>query len=1149
MFMELPVSGLHRLFHTNPSSSNFLRDQAFLESVTEEAHTRELLYPTLEALLNPQCHAPLSHVDPASAPSTANTFDEWGELGIDSGKIRVLVAQDGNAISQQPRVLYDSQPTGPDSRPFESPDPTKRDNTSSTTRKDQIRIIPSVIGDDMTKTGRPASHSKSNRSPPLLGGVPSQTSPIQERGGVFPNPKLRRDSFKPTIDCVETTHAKLARESREETDTMLGCMFGFTGLPLVSSTKIHVNPYVSTKLAWNVGSIPRSHEMGPHRPSAKSRTPLNRSMTTEGLQRIVGSATDADIDHSTMGTGSPSILITRVFSVERPNSVTIESIRYEPSGGYQQEGAPRQSEIEKVKQVKVPRYAVSLVLRVPRTRQRYQGSSSLSDTFPNGSSEDSNISRTHPTVDLGASIPDHDIERIIAHWNVLTRVLSSLEAVARHEIQRLLAKADQHEASQPTPASNAGTSSSPPSPRQKKPKQSSQRTVQLRSLALRESSNVATAACIASYRVSYAMKIRRVIAGQGRWGVWREEARWVGQWANGKEQNFFLFNLLTAFLGNHVEWLDILGHEWNEQKRSQQDTEESHPIRHRTLIVSTNKMAARRLVFLLSTFLPSTSAMAHRDGPDRPLSSRSSSGLSQSPPFGAPPSREVSLRRTINRRPRGNRTNNQIHSHERSVSFSTADSPIDDDHLDRPQGHNRRTSDARSIRSLALPIPLSNHNTRKSSITIDSTADPRSDVPVPYFSGLPSDKPGTSAAPRPGSSGSLASLSLRRTLSRSDSSGGALSPESPTTSRWGSMLSGFWSARRGSSTEGTDGLASPYNGLGISGMSHSTSPRSPSKLAPMVEQAAYRPSPTGGSDQDTLQGPPSPGTITEATPAKDIPERQNPKDYPLELSIDTSDGVVDVDLPATKSYPSSFNSSADSPQMANTASSSFNDHSSLYGRKPTQSSLPSEIDSSIDVAGWLRRYHQDFALQAVRPYKTLIEEVKHSMRDESTPTVIRTAEWTDICTTLIADTTNFSITRLTLRRKYASQPVEERLIEEPLMDLDSTLVDAVERVLAQSGHSSCSRSRAPSPSHHYTINRQAHGTNIPLPEIPHSECKKIVLGALEEVVRSVSAEWEHEGRGKDITRGNDRSGVVDSTLREGVRRWLEEGVTGGSEGR
>lgn len=61
-------------------------------------------------------------------------------------------------------------------------------------------------------------------------------------------------------------------------------------------------------------------------------------------------------------------------------------------------------------------------------------------------------------------------------------------------------------------------------------------------------------------------------------------------------------------------------------------------------------------------------------------------------------------------------------------------------------------------------------------------------------------------------------------------------------------------------------------------------------------------------------------------------------------------------------------------------------------------------------------------------------------------------------------------------------------------------------------------------------------TTIPVMEIPHAECRQTVLGALEEVVKSVVEEKEStvDERASRVKR------EPDSTLREGVRKWLNE---------
>ena len=350
---------------------------------------------------------------------------------------------------------------------------------------------------------------------------------------------------------------------------------------------------------------------------------------------------------------------------------------------------------------------------------------------------------------------------------------------------------------------------------------------------------------------------------------------------------------------------------------------------------------------------------------------------------------------------------------------------------------------------------------------------------------------------------------------------------------------------------------------------------SPGQLAMMVEEHDTIPAVSDDSTHvKPLQEPPSPQTIVgetppgqaEATSARDIPERVKEEEYPMKLSIDTNDGVVDIDIPTVDSYSSSFDSNLSSPRITNTASSSFNDHGSIYGRNSHQShtSLPTDPSPTVDVAGYLKKYHQDFALQAVRPYKDLMEEIKSSMHAEAHTTPTSTNE---ICTTLVADTATFSITRLTFHHRssnhFSTTPNGAdsgknslEITEEPIMDLDPTLISAVERAISDGQPTSAMHSRASSPSRVAQRDNLYTGFESSMPnlEVSRSQCRTLVLGALEKVAKSVSAEQHQQQNGRSIDRdeGSKKAPCPepDSTLREGVRRWLNEigGQGGGGYG-
>ena len=1007
----------------------------------------------------------------------------------------------------------------------------------------------------------------------------------------------------------ESTQAKVNREKREETEALLACMFGSTGVRMVTSTKLHVKPFGLPGVANMKDDKPRQTEPISPRAVTSRRTPLTRSVTAEDLH-----ANSSDLPNQFLSQPDrSSILITRVFSVDVPDKAetvhrdvgeTAESQATAPEiSSLVDEPVRRPSSHfgkANAKQRRVTMYAVAIVLKLPIDKHNlrnspYSASSvvGLSDGTPHVHSPGTSYS--WQTIDPArlqspSMATDRNLEQVLMHWNLIVRTISYVETMARSSIMNWISDNQRHHSDNEPTLSESITNLRNSSEVQTKGKLKSLKrkpstNVQIPSDALQHLPHLQKEVNSSAKRIALGMRIPRVVTGQGRWGVWREEARWVGRWSGGREQNFFFFNLLTAFLGCHKEWLTSYGpsgYRLRHAKNLQNYCGENLNLSNRTVIVSLDKMAARRLVFLLSAFLPTSFSKPQKEVHTQPDTPWSGMAYSQSPPSGAPVARQPSLRRSINRRPRGNRTGTERIKHARSVSFTAQDVVETDDNANITHGfredYQRRSSDARSIKSVSFPVNSNDARTRKSSTTTTSTVTPESALPVPHFARGRTDPSGTSAEPRPGSSGSLASLSLMHTLKRSGSNDQSNnSVDSQSHGRWGSMMSSFWSVRRGSSTDESDVMTSSQEGLGISGITPKFSKSQTSgRLSEMVEEVSGSRS-RDAKDREFMDTgiltamPPSPATIRpspiemylndsrhEATPAQDIPPRPKAEYFPVKLSVDESDGVVDVDLPMPGSYTSSIGSSLSSPKASQTAASSLHEHSSLYGRPATPDRASSEPGPAVDIAGWLQRFHQDFALQAMQPYAELRADVERAMRAEPTPNAKFTAQgaappaagqWIKVCTTLIADTGAFSIARLTLRRRdvlkescTACTEVEEELVEEPIMDMDATLIDAVERVLAHSGHASHAHSRATSP-------RQAtHRSTAPevsCVEVPRGECKNLLLGALDQVVRSVVAEQSDLGGKGKRTDGKADEVFAESTLREGVRKWLSEVRTTG----
>ncbi|KAI9875166.1 MAG: hypothetical protein M1830_008806 [Pleopsidium flavum] len=1254
---------LGRLLHTaasslNPNASS-TRSYTSLQSVTEETHTHNLLFPDASLLQHSQNYAyPLHTTSPPTTAAAAGSFDNKGDWGIQCPQdIRIIIAQDAIGPSDQSTVLFDSKP--PPARPL-PPKPIVDAPTSTCTESQSLQpstLSTSTAGDINARTSTPNRHATQRsamppRSPlapksPQTTMLPASQAYTESDGAIF-RASLRGKSLTLPLTESESAQSRLASEAEDEQRSLVDCMFGVTVFSYKGpSTKLHVLSVGNGSGGCNMNMSPvidRGHGQA-ERLEGPRRSQLKRSVTVGNFRSDLEPSSPTVSGSANTSTERSTVLVTRMFSVNLPDRSQPSEASHEqtpkvqdrlhctkaypfpPVGG---SGPPKS---KKVEQPKTPMYGIAMVLQLPVNHRGSSAppsrSASQAFNFCNAqgsctSSVESESRSGWPSLDSGlgprvnfltAALPsgfDERLDQLVQHWDVITRTISYLQSTASDKILALL-KVERVVSPQPpvhfvsselnVPGKESGWT------RKIKVRGTNQPSLRLQADVLMENEDIQGEAKLAGIRIALGLKIPRVVTGQGRWGVWREEARWVGRWAGGKEQNFFFFNLLTAFLGNHTGWLSSLGPSWYKRRHCQQQRahqSEQATIPSRTVIVSSDKMAARRLIFLLSAFLPTTDTPLGGASPQRPNSSTSSRAFSQSPPSGIPLLRQESLRRTMNRRARGNRSGGvDLRSHKRVTSFpshdSTANAKFGADSVSFLTGqHSRRQSEVRSMNAASLPICSNGTATRKNSTAATSTAIPNKAVPIPHFT------PHESEEQRPGS-GSLASLTLRQTLNRSESTNlSNNSTESQPASRWGSLISGFWSNRRESSTDESDFMASSQEGLGITGIQGpddlGAQSRHKSKLAKMADEVGrnddgelYREEMEDINTRSSTTVQPSPEQALVSpedwspTPAKAIPERPRLCESPLKMSVDENDGVVDVDLPIPKTLSSSFGSHMSSPGRAHHISSS-----SLDAHGHSSSRMESEM--AVNVAGWLKRYHDDFALQAVKPYADLVKEIKRSMKAEPTPTPTSVTpheeggpveRWVDVCTTLIADTNTFLITRLRLRRRVKLNPLpsvlasseaapstpvqsqygnpytaaqltpgfgtldnnlEEDMVEEPIMDMDGTLIDAVERVLAQSGQSSKAHSRASSRSSSLRGRHEKRGSDVlPTLEVPRGECKRMVLGALEQVVKSVTDDRtleEHGGRGRDI-RGSSstaslRSVPAESTLREGIRKWLHD---------
>ncbi|KUI56860.1 hypothetical protein VP1G_04233 [Cytospora mali] len=1207
-----------------PQFSSTSKQGSPLESVQEEIHTRSLLFPDAQTLYqhrNDQVFPMSSASALPVSTSVVNPFDLDGEIELESRDVRVIIMQDTSSSSPA-SLLYDSQPL---QLPW-TPSQTERPQTavagpSQSSLQDARRVPPSQ---------RKASVGPASRPLVIQPGSP------QPRQSVFDR---RASMHARTQSKAETDSQKVVREYKQEIDTFAGCIFGNNEFLAYkgTSTKVHVVP---SDLRNDISSPPLGDGRGSIGRSAMRTSKLSQSFSSEAAVPPFKPSVSSPLPRSS---DRKRVLITRLFPVSIPADDTLTGT---PRGRFTEDSSefpfPQTSDEMKakvkkaqLKQKRTPMYAVALIISLPpgipqtapasASRSTFRGSSSYNeqqDFFPSSY----NSVRRSGFGGLDAFEPgfnmesEERIDAITRHWDVIMRTLTTLQSTVATEIFSLLKQAD---VGSPDPLPNTGSprASRAQSNASQKPPKTNMKFIALFPNCLSENRQVKSEVDAARTRIVSGLRATRVVTGQNRWGIWREEARWVERWAGGRDQGFFFFNLLTGFLSVHTDWLQALGpSKYRKQFTTLQKRkgEDDLSLPARTIIVAQDRVAARRLLFLLSAFLPANQQLP-TIRTQRPHTSASFGGFSQSPPsFVIPLTKEESLRRKINRRgtsrhPSHSRTaSNYTNSTKSSVPAHLA-------HLSMEGRHERGASDAASITTTNIPLQCSDFDNRKTSAA--TTATITQETIIPHFTTQTSD---SQLYGSPGSNNSMATDDLKRSLKRDSS---LTSSDTQSSSRWGSVISGLWNPKRRESVTTT-----PPNRNSMS--SRDNTPISPRKsvsyrrnsLGRMVEEAASMSPKSHGRKDDVgkrmnVESPQTPRLSQEGeqetaaeTSRAPIPVERKPDpsgafESPVKTTINAEDGVIDVDVPFPD-FIASFETAVSSP-----SSSGYLSTPGLSGLELFEQACRVAIDGDVpmNVAGWLQRYHPDFILQAIPPQNDLIEQVKASLRAEPNPhssAILegREERWIDVSSALIADSTDFSIRRIRYRRLVRpkplerntpllsssvntmssaimtplispyEQPLQEEFIEEPIVTLDDTLIEAVERVIAHgsnvSKESSQNSSRSTSKRRESfadllaaaaasttialdpalgasgdsqggssTQQSQTRATPPPVPvaqEVPRGECKTVVLSALENIARDVAQSKDDRGVLVRTTPGGHRGREKESVLREAVRAWVED---------
>ncbi|KAG6011162.1 hypothetical protein E4U43_008486 [Claviceps pusilla] len=1177
----------------NNSSSS--RPMLSLESVQEDIHTRNLLFPDAHSLYQHRHDQvfPLSTTPSTPGSSTVHAFDYNEDIELDVKDVRIIIMQDALGPANA-SLLFDSHP-GPDqvSTSERSPVPQDSRGAASSVRKGSL----------------------SQSANPLI----VQAEYSQPRQGAFDR---RASTHSRSQSYSETESQRVAREYREELATFSSCIFGNSELMAYkgTSTKVHVVPSEVRVNASAASSIFGEGRNSIGRCNGRS-SKLSQSYSSHPLSPTLGTGHRSEAAPPRQS-DKRKVLITRLFPVNLAvdNTTPTYHCPEEDSSRFpfpcpEEEFAQKKKRAQP-RQRRTPMYAVVLVVQIPPapssnslvlpTKSAFRGSGSYNDHDLFSSSYNStkagwNMSGSGTLADSADTVYMEDaMDTLTNHWDIVMRTLNHLQSVVATTIHAMLKHADG--------ASSGPYSGTPgPSPSHKrsvshtssmsdrrwselprvKPPKSTTKLVYLWPNCLASDVNIASEVGLARSRIVMGLSAARVVTGQGRWGIWRDEAIWTSKWAASVDRTAFLHKLLTGFLATHTDWVQALcGPSYSKRAALARHyrNEDDSSLPSRTIIVSDNKMAARRLVFLLSAFLPANqqiySARALRSS-----TSASVGGYSNSPPrVVIPVLREESLRRIINRRSGLRRA-----SHSRNPSQSAGNSAASPQlpQMGNNRYHQRRASDVVSVRTLHLAMPGTDIISRKSSAATTSAILP--EITTPHFTTV--QQRDNQRRPRTESSVSVAADDLKRSLKRGDSRGQAGAVSRPPSSglRWSGLIGGLWKSRRRDSidsitcSQGSAELRSPVKPTFGQIDKVSEMARDPPEDRDFVNMAVDRRRVAARdvySPRHSVAGVQGREREVLASEALRTPDLNGAFESAVKTSINVEDGVINVDVPFPD-YMTFFESAISSP-----SSSGYLSTPALSNSLDTfeQTRFAIDGDLPLNAAGWLNCFHPDFALQALPPQDYLIADIKAAMRAEPTPAPISpqedvaTERWVDVSSVVVANTMSNTVSRIVYKRLVRSNAVldgttstvglngqaimtpsilpyetqlEEKWLEEPILYCDESLKHAVDRVIcANSGYRKRNSTNSSQTRSDIHVGLESGGTtHHALPEtrrsakldwtthnVPRIQCKTVILSALEDMVREAIENREAGDMGS--TKDNRHNRQHQSILRDAVQDWV-----------
>ena len=1122
---------LGRLF--GGTSSGYSVDGFARDSLIDEEYTRGLLFPPWSSSQDRSPHPGQLRA------GRVGDYDEWGGLDLDDTKdFRVILAQDALGDSEEPCVLFDTQPAPP----CESAATSSKFGTSQLSSHSRGNSI--------------AANIKSPASPFFSPGHQSMLS----NGSTTPtlhHVRQRSSTFSGSSDEFDI-RSNRGVEIKDDTRNILNCAFG-NAAGVSFGTKMHI-----LSAGFGTGQIMLNSPASPARAANLSpgyfrrREPITRASTLGISGSRLSYHERSDLSSGHRSKSGDAVLITKLFSANLPEPREAPDFQ-SPQGTPLAKDVPKSphnfqsspsGKPRKPRAKKTPVYAVILVIQLPSTvspnaRPRSHGVLNTSATLRSNQSFTSTISRHNdhigPQSCINLTEPgDPGISAIVERWDIVERALYLLESVAFPKLLRQLEQVDSF---------TAALVMKPSKPKEKTVQRTNQINIYLLPLALSGDTELKDIALQISSRIRRALRIPKVTIGDMRWGLWNDELIRTANSFSRTQHSGFLANLLTSFLGSNVsDWASLVSDTQLSRQctQQQQEDDDDGSIHTRTVIISQDRSIARRLIYLLCRFL------CTEDHESQPGHSRRGRGSCVPARNDYASNNSLASGYTTMHRDLSPNLNHQmaLESPKRGLGIS--------------QGSPSRHSDNMSIRS--IPIPNSDLNVRKSSTVTTSTVAPESSVPVPQFA----------SGPAPGAQSSQASSGASATLSRiwlnTNRDGGS----STVSTRWGSLLSGFWS-KESLADESDTTIASAASSFRA-------------RQGTRFERRAASSVNEGGFPHIS---PPQP-LVSEATPSM---ESLLSNLLPNKLHVNPDVGVIDVDI----GLPGFLGSSTDSGIVSSPIMDRVRSMPSVasFGsiRSHRQHPLPFEGRPRHRLAGLLPKFHPDYHLQAVRCSRfdlpALKKEIKNAMLYEPCLEDLPTNGWVDVSNTVIANVQTGSIKRLRLRRKISHTPQqgnctcqpdsartkvafgeetpqqsvvngcstvrEVAFSEDDITTSEPLITNALQSILARSSNH-LSRNESPSRQPrtdesfggNQTSAEAAHTSpllgsgRVPNGTVPGSFPANMILRALDDVVRSVNATCPEDQKVQDgdmatgkRVRDQPVNAPSHNVLREGIRDLLQ----------